>query len=198
MAMVEATLIVNAVVIGALLLYWELRERASSQALKERGGHCFWWRIILRLLLPLVAITMIAQLLGFQLLTLSALQSSVVFWLGQMVFWAGVALSILARETLGRHWAHAAEFQVIPGQKLITHGPYAYVRHPIYTAFILLFIGVELLVGSVIIALAVPLYVLLSWQARQEEKLMDKEFKEQYKKYRQHTGLLLPRLWKKR
>jgi protein-S-isoprenylcysteine O-methyltransferase Ste14 len=193
--MVEEIAYINALAIIVLLLYWELRERLTSKAQSELGGHRPWWRWTFRFLLPLVALVMVVQLLyDFAPLELSELQIPIVFWFGQILFWIGVGLSVWARETLGRHWAHAAEYQIIPGQALVTNGPYARIRHPIYTSFLLLFAGATLISGSVLVLLTIPLGALLYWQAGEEEKIMRTSFGTQYQDYHERTGAFLPRI----
>ena len=78
--------------------------------------------------------------------------------------------------------------------KLAT-GPYAYVRHPQYVAFIVIMLGFLLqwptLLTLVMFPILVWMYVRL---ARSEEKDALKEFGEQYARYAQITPAFIPRL----
>src|SRR5580658_4609096 len=53
------------------------------------------------------------------------------FWLGAVVTIAGLLFAIWAREHLGSNWSRSVTIK--QGHELITTGPYAVVRHPIYT-----------------------------------------------------------------
>lgn len=71
-------------------------------------------------------------------------------WTGAGIALAGFALLRWAQVMLGRSWSNTP--RVIKGQALITSEPYQFIRHPIYTAFILilvsmLFISSNLLIG---------------------------------------------------
>ena len=65
--------------------------------------------------------------------------------LGLTVF--GLALAIWARATLGANWSASVTFK--ENHELIQRGPYSLVRHPIYTAMLLMFLGRALAVGTV-------------------------------------------------
>lgn len=79
---------------------------------------------------------------------------------------------------------------------LVTHGPYARVRHPFYAAFCLLLLGTALLVvHPVTLAMLVLGVVQLRRTARREEvRLAASRFGADYRRYMQRTGRLVPRL----
>jgi protein-S-isoprenylcysteine O-methyltransferase Ste14 len=104
----------------------------------------------------------------------------------------GVAVAIWARYSLGQYWSARVTLKV--DHQLIRSGPYAYVRHPIYTGLLLATVGTALVVGEwrAVVAVSVTL-VAFSHKARKEEALLSSEFGEQYREYRRHTGFLTPR-----
>src|ERR1700683_3626587 len=51
----------------------------------------------------------------------------------------GLSLALWARIVLGKNWSGTVTFK--EHHELIVRGPYAYVRHPIYTAMLLMFLG---------------------------------------------------------
>lgn len=74
------------------------------------------------------------------------------FALPEWVRWTGVGVAILgfiflqwAQVTLGKSWSDTP--RMTKGQALITNGPYQFIRHPIYTAFLLI-LGSTLLISS--------------------------------------------------
>jgi protein-S-isoprenylcysteine O-methyltransferase Ste14 len=114
-------------------------------------------------------------------------------WMGVALTWLGVAIAVWARYCIGVYWS--ARVTLKEGHQLIRTGPYAFVRHPIYTGMLLGVIGATLIVGewrgivAVILLLAAH-----SLKALREEALLTKEFGEEYISYRKHTGFLFPRL----
>jgi protein-S-isoprenylcysteine O-methyltransferase Ste14 len=183
-----------AVSLVALLAYMEVRAR-SSRVEGRKGGYSRSFRqgvVLLPLAVGVLILLQLAGIIHADIAVPSGVRHTLVFC-GYVLFWSALGLLVWARESLGIHWAHAADFQVIPGQALVTDGPYRFIRHPIYTSLLLLFVGAELLVGSWLILLVVPLAVLVYWQARKEELLLAKPFGQTYADYVQSTGMFLPR-----
>jgi protein-S-isoprenylcysteine O-methyltransferase Ste14 len=90
----------------------------------------------------------------------------------------------------------ASNIQVEETQKVISTGPYAIVRHPMYTGVIIMVLGVPLALGSwwglAIIALVLPA---LAWRILDEEKLLEKDLTG-YKEFEQKVRYrLVPYLW---
>lgn len=105
----------------------------------------------------------------------------------------GTAISIWARYCLGEYWS--ARVTLKEGHQLIRSGPYAWVRHPIYTGMLVACFGTALVVGEWRGMLAVVLLLAAhSRKAMREERMLTQEFGDQYTAYRQGTGFLLPRL----
>ncbi|HTS05899.1 MAG TPA: isoprenylcysteine carboxylmethyltransferase family protein [Candidatus Eisenbacteria bacterium] len=117
-------------------------------------------------------------------------------WAGIAITWVGVALAIWARYCLGAYWS--ARVTLKEGHQLISSGPYAYVRHPIYTGMLVGCIGAALVVGEWRGVLAVILLLLAhSRKAMREESLLTREFGEAYASYKTRTGFLFPKFWNK-
>jgi len=115
-------------------------------------------------------------------------------WAGIALTWIGTAVAIWARYCIGEYWS--ARVTLKEGHRLIRSGPYAYVRHPIYTGMLLACIGAALVVGEWRGVLAVVLLLVAhSRKALREESLLTQEFGEEYAAYRRSTGFLFPRLW---
>ena len=119
---------------------------------------------------------------------------------GIAVQWVGVASCVLgfgfafwARASLGRNWGMPMSLR--QGHELVTSGPYAFVRHPIYTGIMLAMIGSALVV-SLLWVLAFPLYfAYFIFSARTEEKMMLAQFPDAYPSYRRRTKMLIPFLF---
>jgi len=111
--------------------------------------------------------------------------------LGIALTFAGVGLSIWARVMLGENWSGQITRKV--GHQLIKSGPYAFVRHPIYSGLLLASIGTATVVGEWRGVLGIPLILASeSIKARREEQFMSAEFGDAYEEYRRGTGFLIP------
>jgi protein-S-isoprenylcysteine O-methyltransferase Ste14 len=119
------------------------------------------------------------------------------FWLR----WAGVGIALLgfallqwAQSTLGKNWSDTP--RMIREQSLVTSGPYRLIRHPIYTAFVLILGSTLLISANWLIGLAWLGMTILELASRIqfEEGLMLEYFGDQYREYMKRTGRLLPKL----
>src|SRR5688572_23667448 len=151
----------------ALLVYWQEREY-RARVNRSRTGHTPARQQVIRWLLPGVGLVVILQLAGWlpsPTWTLGTFDQPL-FYLGHIVFWLGLTLAVWSRQTLGKNWANAADFQIIPGQALVTAGPYRYIRHPIYVSLLLMLLGAELALHSSLILLILPFVWFIHWQAQ--------------------------------
>jgi len=119
--------------------------------------------------------------------------SSEVELAGLVVTIAGCAFAVWARLTLGGNWS--AQATVKEGHELVTTGPYALTRHPIYTGLVTAAVGAVAAVGEVRSILGLVLIVLaFTIKMSQEEMLMMQTFPEAYPRYRQRVKALVPGL----
>jgi protein-S-isoprenylcysteine O-methyltransferase Ste14 len=110
--------------------------------------------------------------------------------LGVMLCVAGIAFAIWARRYLGRNWGMPMSLR--EGHELITTGPYAYVRHPIYSGILLAQLGSFLAGREWWLALFVACAIYFIYSAVTEEKLMAHEFPTEFQNYKQRTKMLVP------
>jgi|SRR5690349_19577930 len=115
--------------------------------------------------------------------------------------WTGVGIALLgfvtlqwAQNTLGKNWSDTP--RMIQEQSLITSGPYQFIRHPIYTAFLLilgssLLVSANWLIGAAWIGMTA---FEVTSRIGFEESLLLEYFGNQYLEYMKTTGKLLPRL----
>lgn len=115
-------------------------------------------------------------------------------WTGVGIALAGFALLQWAQIALGRSWSDTP--RMMKGQALITSGPYQFIRHPIYTAFILILGSTFFISANWLIGLTWAGMTILDITSRIgfEESLMVEYFGDQYREYMKKTGRLLPRL----
>lgn len=86
--------------------------------------------------------------------------------------------------------------EIQEGQKVITTGPYALVRHPMYTSIILIMLATPIALGSYWGVLPnIPFIFLLAARAKNEEELLVDELTG-YREYMQKTRYrLFPGIW---
>lgn len=108
-----------------------------------------------------------------------------------MVTALGLLFSVWARRHLGTNWSQAVTLK--EDHELITTGPYALVRHPIYTVLLFGVLGSAIAVGEWHGLLAMVLGVTALWpKLRLEEKWLRVEFGESYESYSRKVSALLP------
>lgn len=113
------------------------------------------------------------------------------FWTGAAITAGGLLFSVWARRHLGANWSQSVTLK--EGHELITSGPYALVRHPIYTGLLLGFVGCAVARGEWRGLLAVALVGGVLWRKlRLEEKWMREQFGEPYEDYSRRVAALLP------
>jgi protein-S-isoprenylcysteine O-methyltransferase Ste14 len=112
-------------------------------------------------------------------------------WTGAVLCVAGLVFCIWARFTLGRNWSGVVTLK--GGHELITSGPYALVRHPIYTGMLAMFVATVIVLGHVAGIIAMPFVFVSLWiKLRFEEKLMLEKFPNEYAAYQQRVRRLIP------
>jgi protein-S-isoprenylcysteine O-methyltransferase Ste14 len=105
----------------------------------------------------------------------------------------GMLFSIWARVSLGRNWSGRVALK--HGQELVSTGPYALVRHPIYTGLLVALAGTAVYDGRCRALLGLAFFAIGFWlKARSEENLLEGEFGEEYRSYRARTPMLIPSL----
>jgi protein-S-isoprenylcysteine O-methyltransferase Ste14 len=121
----------------------------------------------------------------------AASHSDTLSWTGVALCVLGFGLAISARWYLGRNWGMPMSRKEQP--ELVTSGPYAYIRHPIYTGLILAMLGSGISVNVFWVLMLIPVGAYFILSARQEESAMLQQFPEQYAAYMARTGMLVPR-----
>ena len=104
---------------------------------------------------------------------------------------AGLFFAVWAREHLGGNWSQAVTIK--EGHELITTGPYAVVRHPIYTGMLAGLLGTAIALSQVRGFMAFVIFFVMFWlKLRKEEQWMRSQFGETYATYAHQTAALVP------
>src|SRR6266478_2913199 len=173
------------------VLYWQIKaaDTKATQRLEPAASR------VLRVLIFLIAIV----LLSIPHIPLPWLYVQLwppgywPFWLGAAVTVAGLLFAVWAREHLGTNWSRSVTIK--QGHELITTGPYAVVRHPIYTGILTGFLGMAIAISQVRGFIVFVLFFLAFWiKLRMEEEWMRSQFGDTYATYARKTAALVPYL----
>lgn len=181
--------LISLVIIAGGVVFIVFAQLARRRAVAERGGSLrtstglpqlvpyFFW----------VPYAVVAFRFGPQIALDGTLRLA-----GVVVSVAGVALSLWAIVTLGRHYDLVLE--VHAGHELVRDGPFAWVRHPVYTGLALHFIGACLATGSVLLMAGTLIVTFPAFyaRARAEERLLSREFGAEYERYVHTVPMLVP------
>jgi protein-S-isoprenylcysteine O-methyltransferase Ste14 len=116
------------------------------------------------------------------------------FCIGAAVTVSGLLFAVWARQHLASNWSSAVTIK--QGHELITTGPYALVRHPIYTGILTGFLGTAIALSQVRGAIGfVVIFVVLWAKLRMEEEWMRSQFGGTYATYAHRTAALVPYLF---
>jgi protein-S-isoprenylcysteine O-methyltransferase Ste14 len=104
---------------------------------------------------------------------------------------SGLLLAVVARRALGRNWSGEVTTKV--DHTLVTTGPYALVRHPIYSSVALLYGGTALASGEVHALVGLALVTIAyARKIPMEEKVLSAEFGPAWTDYRNRTKSIIP------
>lgn len=166
---------------------------------------CFWWarrwyfrrlpgtsrhRFGLRLAGPVFALGLLAQIASDYARAPPSLH---VIAIG--LFVASIALFALTVRAFGVARPSIAATRSVPGSLILT-GPYQFIRHPFYLAYMLFWVGCAFASPSVLGALAVLVMLVLYVRTAlvEESVLLQSPLGTQYAKYMAVTGMLIPRV----
>lgn len=111
---------------------------------------------------------------------------------GFLLFVSGLLFAVWARLHIGRNWGMPMSQKAEP--ELVTSGPYALVRHPIYTGILTAIVGTALVISLywlIIFVLAASYFI---FSATKEEVYLVHAFPKTYPDYKRKTKMLLPYL----
>ena len=168
-------------------VYWTVAGRNSAPAKTPESRASKWFHQIalnlalLLLLLPVPGLTgwFVPQGLHFLVAV------------GAIVQAAFVLLAVWARRHLGRNWS--GEVRIGVDHELVRTGPYQFLRHPIYTGMLGMFLGTAISSGQYHALLGLAILVLAYLRkTRLEEQILQQTFGAEYEAYRRATWALVP------
>ena len=172
--------------LAAHKIVWEYLKRTQAVA-APNSGPLFIRAAKLLFLGALIAQTFLPPILP---LSASPLPLQIT---GALLFTTGLALAISARITLGTNWTDIEQGSVGVRHQVVARGVYRFIRHPIYTGDVLLFLGFELALNSWLFLIVLPLCAYIRLKAVHEETRLAGALPG-YTAYCATTGRFLPRL----
>ncbi len=172
------------------LVYWAIAAIGVKRSVKAAP----WWKYAaLRLAIAallIAALSIPAVRRELRLAHADVGHSPLLAGVGALLVAAGIGLAIFARVYLGRNWGTPMSRKLDP--ELITGGPYAFIRHPIYSGLILAMLGAAVGLNIVFVLLLIVLVPYFIYSARREEEFMCEQFGETYRAYMRRTKMLVP------
>jgi protein-S-isoprenylcysteine O-methyltransferase Ste14 len=183
--------IVGIVALGVMdLVGWMMNSRRP-----QARQPSVWLKIVVGLVEVPVSLY-VGYLLWTPFVSVSPGASLVLRVIGLAMFLAGGAFIVWARWTLGKNWSDSGfgvRLQV--DHTLIRRGPFALVRHPMYTGFWMALAGLALAyrTWAVLILLLMELAIFYR-RAGREEATLAETFGDEWRAYTAHVPKFVPRL----
>ena len=117
--------------------------------------------------------------------------------ISMIVYIIGIVFNLLGRHYLGHNWGN--NVVIYNDHTLVTNGVYKIVRHPLYASIIWMIYSIGILCNNyfVIVLNSFIFIPFMYYRAKQEEKELLNTF-ENYKDYKNKTGMFFPRIFKKK
>ena len=111
---------------------------------------------------------------------------------GVIISCAALYTILLVHRELGR--CFSSSLVIRTDHRLVRTGPYGLVRHPMYSAYLLLFIGAFFISENWVIGVTgtAVIVTLMTLRIVREEELLCERFGDEYEQYRRSTGMFIP------
>lgn len=169
--------------------------KKKSQNVQRVQQKEFRYKIIMGL-----AFFAIAMMLGFivkpEVLAFAQLQfTDIPYWLGCVLMFSATSLWIWSKLTLGNNWS--PRISIREKHELVTKGPYYWVRHPMYTSYVIQVLGMFFATANLAIVIPCTIIAFLTLRrASSEESVLINEFGDDYRNYQRKTGKFFPKLFR--
>jgi protein-S-isoprenylcysteine O-methyltransferase Ste14 len=169
--------------------YWGWAARKTKPSVKMESDLTRWTHLSAVALTFVLLFSRRFHFLHFNMQILP--NTTPIILIGVGITTVALAFGIWARRQLGENWS--ARVTLKEGHQLIRTGPYRWVRHPIYTAFLFGVIGTAISLGEVRGFLAIiVLFTTYHFKMRREETLLTTHFGDEYRRYRDEVNAIIP------
>ncbi len=188
----KAVIIFTLTISGLIRGYYELRYR-KIELVKVQAGlrERFFVKFVGLCMVGPVLLYLFTDYLGFAAISLPILlrQISCLIMLLNLYYFLRIHM------VLGNNWSPI--LVISKNQKLITNGPYHFIRHPMYASFLIhlvcmLFVSSNWLVGVVGLLSFGTSFVI---RLKEEEEMMVEQFGDAYQDYKKKTKRIIPKLF---
>jgi len=176
-----------AILWAAFYIYWLVSAKSAKRNVRSNRTHAAY-----RILFIVIVLALFSQRREFRQFVI-AIPIPPLSVCGLIICAIGLSLAVWARKYLGRNWGMPMSVKEDP--ELVTTGPYRYVRHPIYSGMLLAMLGSALASGVLWLIVFVFFGTYFVISARAEERLMLRQFPEEYPEYRAKTKAIVPFVW---
>lgn len=177
---------IKVLVLGILLFFFIARSRFT------RHYTAFTPRILIKYVVALLLMGFYVE--GFFDSATLPFGQEIRFFAGIPVIFLGMVLFFWAHIHLGANWSPIIEKKFTSSRRLITSGPYRFIRHPTYTASFIVLAGFFVLTANWLLA-GIPFIILVVFYAHKiplEENKLVRNFGNAYRTYMKTTGRFLP------
>lgn len=114
---------------------------------------------------------------------------------GAFLLISGTVFRLYAIHVLGKYFS--ATVQIKNEHKIISIGPYKFLRHPSYTGAYIAMLGSAIFLESIagVIIFGIGMFFVYSLRIKTEEQTLINRFKEEYLNYKQSTYKMIPFIW---
>jgi protein-S-isoprenylcysteine O-methyltransferase Ste14 len=182
-------LVVGYLVMAAFLITQELLRRTPEAKTLQRGAFERGSMLLIGVTLGVgLWLPLIVDALGFALFPMDIVEGLVAL----AVMLVGLGLRVWAAVTLGGYYTRT--LTTTKNHRVVTTGPYSWVRHPAYLGVILLWSGFGVLSSSLAIAFLFPVVFVAVYLYRisVEERMLVEVFGDAYVQYQRRTNKLIP------
>lgn len=173
----------------SIIYAWFMPQNTLSDGVKDKLVNRQKVVLLLSMILYLIMFTLLPYCDRHNLWQIKA--ENYLRYVGVVIFIIGLIFSTWSPLHLGQQFSFNLTIQ--EGHKLVTDGPFSYIRHPRYFGLIIWILGVSLIYLSIVgLLMTGVLTLLLAWRIYDEEKLLQQEFGEQWTNYCQQTKRIIP------
>lgn len=166
-------------------LYWEVAAKKSAQAQNAESKTSRRFHVVLTNAAILLVMAPIIGWGRFLPMSLGVMK------MGLVIEALGLFVAIWARRCLGRNWS--GEISIKVEHEIIRSGPYRWLRHPIYTGLLLMYVGSAFVTGGWLATAGVVIAIAAYWRKiRLEEQNLIDAFGAKYEAYRHETWSVVP------
>jgi protein-S-isoprenylcysteine O-methyltransferase Ste14 len=128
--------------------------------------------------------------------TFSPISRTWMLGLGSLLYFPGMSFVLWGRLALGINYFVSTGFgaQLFAGHQLVTSGPFAIIRHPMYTGLFLAALGSLLIYPTWTTLLFASFAPIIILRAKREEAVLMMEFGEEWQEYCKQVPAFIPRL----